>query len=313
MNTQKPVRLIYSVLIGAGCALSTYIPALLLVVPGILAFTGIAWGPAAFIFAALPGVFIAFLAADALTAILFVLVWLPAAAVLASFVKRRKSWTETTFYVSAVLCAGLYLFLCLPSLLAGEAAFSGIVSASEQVNAELVESFKAAGADEALIREFSENLSMIGSMIPRVILSFLLAAVLFCGLFSTVTAKALSRKAGADIKPMAKFELWQLPKGFLPGSVFMLAVALIGMLSDISGFEAVYYAVLAVTLIPLAVQGLSFEFFLTGRRKNRALARTILILALIFLFPVSVAALELLGALEQIFKVRKKLKDLNIR
>jgi uncharacterized protein YybS (DUF2232 family) len=313
LKERRPVQLIYSVLIGAGCALCVYIPALLAVVPGILAFTWIAFGPFAFILAALPGIFAAFLSTDTLTAALLIFIWLPAAAVLAVFAVKRKPWRETLFYACAVLCLGYYLFMCLPSLMAGQPAFGGIVSAAETMSAELTDSFKAAGADAALLEEFSGNLDLITSAIPKVMLSFILAMGIFSGLISAVTAKALARKTNAGIRPMAKFELWQLPKGFLWGAIFMFAVALIGMLSGYIGFEAVYLAVITVILIPLAVQGLCFEFYLTGRRKNPALARTILFLAVVLLFPFSIAALELLGTLEQMLKVRIRLRDLNIR
>jgi uncharacterized protein YybS (DUF2232 family) len=293
--------------------LCVYVPALLIAVPGVLAFTWIAFGPLAFVLAVLPGIAAAFMAADTMTAALFIFTWLPSAAVLAVFAIKQKSWRETLFYVSALLCAGYYLFMCLPSLIAGQPAFGSIVSAAEKMSPELIESFRAAGADPAMLDEFTASLEAMTSMIPEVMLSIVLGAGIFSGLISVVAAKALSRKAYAPIRPMAKFELWQLPKGFLWGAIFMFAVALIGMLSGYTGFEAVYFAVLSVILIPLAVQGLSFEFYLTGRRKNPALARTVLFLALVLLFPFSIAALELLGTLEQMLKVRMRLKDLDIR
>lgn len=308
MKQQKKAYILYSALIGLVCMLGMYVPVLLFVAPGFLAFTGLAWGTPAFVAAALFSAAGAFFAMDLGSALLIVSIFLPAAFALFILAKKRAPWRNTTFYVSSLLCAGFYSYMCLPSLFAGDAPFAMVSEAAAQKSAELLESFRTAGAEPEIIKELTQNLKQLETVIPKAMLSLILAAGLIFGLLSVVIAKSLAKKAGASLAPMEKFEMWQLPKDFLWGSIFLFAIAVIGMLLDYSEFDAVFLAVQAVIAVPLAIQGLSFEYYLLGRRKNPSLARSILILAIIVLFPFSVAALVLMGVLEQIFKLRIRLK-----
>ena len=125
------------------------------------------------------------------------------------------------------------------------------------------------------------------------------------GLANVVAARALCRAKGAKLKPMAKFHLWQLSRGFTYGSLVMIIGAIIISALKITNSSAIVTAVECAVAGPYALMGVCLMAFMV-RMKLRGTAFTVFsVAAMVLLFPYSLYGLCIIGAADRLFRMRR--------
>ena len=300
-----------SILIGLGCALGGLLPIIFAVAPGFLAYLGVAgcWGRlllgAAVFAAALYGM-------GGLSALWALGVVVPGAVCLAFMLRRKKSYFDAALYTAGLHAAGLFCLLCLPDILAGRNAYAGIQETFRQIGEMMVQQAQAVqgqmmgGIDAALLEQAGRQLA---ASVPFVMPAIICVFGAFAGLISLLCCKGLSRRRGADLKPMAPFCLWRVPKSAVAGMATLAAGLLVCTWLDVPAMDAVAPACIVVIGAPFLVQGLCLTDFLMRMRRSGCLTIGALVGIVLLLIPYSILSVTVLGFAEQLLQLRKRITN----
>lgn len=302
-------KFLFSLLIGAAVVLfGIQEPTMFYFGAAVIGFIGISWGVSCAFVAAGPCVLGLVLAnaGNLLYIVCSLVLLLFTAVILIVGLKKRMPYRTVAVLLALVLIITLYIVLCVPSILRGEAPYAGV----KDYFIELDELLKSAfGIEETSIAIYAENIDvMLYPMI--IIISEMLAflAVLIC--------KKLCTWAKADVRPMAKLADWEIPSSLRIGIPVLAGGCLIIYLTGYRGIEGIIASVVGLIAPILFIEGIAATVFLfTGSSMSVPSAKkkkTGLIVAAVILFAVFIPmAFILMGAIELYSKRRPKLRILN--
>ena len=266
--------------IGAGAMAIAYIfPVGLMLMPALLAFAGTVWGYGALAIAAVTAAGSIIYVAGAVDAgIIGLLVMsIPAGAASAYIFKNKLPYRSAAVIGAFFAALGIYIITCVPALMEGEGPFAYYLQ------------YMAAFGDA--VEKTAAQMGIDGDKAEMLV--------------NVVAARALCRAKGAKLKPMAKFHLWQLSRGFTYGSLVMIIGAIIISALKITNSSAIVTAVECAVAGPYALMGVCLMAFMV-RMKLRGTAFTVFsVVAMVLLFPYSLYGLCIIGAADRLFRMRR--------
>ncbi len=314
-GTKKRPGLWQMLLIGMGFAISGFLPALQLVLPGFLAYLGVSGGWFALGVAALAGAAAVLTLAGTSGLWLLLPVCLPGIGIAAA-VRRKAAWFETALLASCLAAGALYAVTCGPDLLAGRNAFFTVQETIAQIWEVLEQQLKTlpnellAGIDGKMIARIGANLRAQAPIIMPAIICFFGACI---GLFSVLICRRLALSAGAQLKPMRPFMFWRVPGSFIKGLLTMAAGIIILALLQLPALDAVLPAVIVVACVPFCVQGISLTMFFFMLRKRRRgtglLIAGLVVLSLLGAMMYFITLFTSMGLLEQVLHIRRRMLE----
>lgn len=300
------LRVLYGALIGAACVAGAFFPPVLLVVPGILAFLAAGWGAASLVSAAVTLSLTGYFLLDVTGTLYIVALNVPAALAIAIAFSRRKPYRSATVVSAALVFVVLYVIICLPGVLEGRGPAAGLLDTLALIRQSMVsESFSLSSTGQMLIEVFDA----MAKTLPDLLVAGLALAGMTTAGVSLLLARVLSRHAGARLRPMARLERWRLGRSFTAGAIILLAGALTILLLEFSYATSVMYVIQAVVMLPLALQGVALLEYFAQRSRNPGVSRTLFMLSIVLLLPLCVLLLAGMGAMEQIFQIRRRFDD----
>ncbi|HOR13501.1 MAG TPA: DUF2232 domain-containing protein [Clostridia bacterium] len=310
-NREKQPGILAALLSGLLGALSFLFPPLLFVSGGSFSYILIGGGffKATVSLAASAGLAYFMFGASGL---LVLALMLPAAVCLYIMLKQKAPYFETALLLSGLYAGILYLLINAGDLLAGNSAFYTLTELFKSMwneYAELASNLPGV-LDAQKLKAFRLFGSSLFAKLPIIMPAAICSISAFMGLFNMLICTRLLKRTKADLKSMREFALWRLPKSFIQGLGLMAAGTLLASFLNVPAMDAVVPAVIAVALIPFSVQGLSTLWFFVRLRPYRAtLIKVLLIVIVAVSFPLSIFSLALVGVIEQLLKLRKRIID----
>lgn len=239
--------------------------------------------------------------------------WVPAASILfamltSALLKANKSYFDTALLGAAVYTAAFYLMVSLDDILSGGVAFHSITALFEEVFTESLASVQAMPGmltqQQAALMQQATDALVAG--LPVYMPAVLCIAGAFTGLVNLLICTWRCRKAGVALAPMRRFPFWRIPREFVIGVVIMAAGSFLASKLGISNMDAVTAAVAALAMTPFLVQGASVVMFVL--QFQRSAGTTVLfLLFLVFMLPMSLMLLCMVGVIEQLFHLRRRI------
>lgn len=293
--------------IGAGAMAIAYIfPVGLMLMPALLAFAGTVWGYGGLAIAAITAAGGIIYVAGAVDAgIIGLLVMsIPAGAASAYIFKNKLPYRSAAVIGAFFAALGIYIITCVPALLNGEGPFAYYL----QYMAAFGDAVEKTAAQMGIDGDKAEMLRKMAAYLeykaPDMAVMAMMCMGMGAGLANVVAARALCRAKGAKLKPMAKFHLWQLSRGFTYGSLVMIIGAIIISALKITNSSAIVTAVECAVAGPYALMGVCLMAFMV-RMKLRGTAFTVIsAAAMVLLFPYSLYGLCVIGAADRLFRMR---------
>lgn len=293
--------------IGAGAMAIAYIfPVGLMLMPALLAFAGTVWGYGALAIAAVTAAGSIIYVAGAVDAgIIGLLVMsIPAGAASAYIFKNKLPYRSAAVIGAFFAALGIYIITCVPALMEGEGPFAYYL----QYMAAFGDAVEKTAAQMGIDGDKAEMLRKMAAYLeykaPDMAVMAMMCMGMGAGLANVVAARALCRAKGAKLKPMAKFHLWQLSRGFTHGSLVMIIGAIIISALKITNSSAIVTAVECAVAGPYALMGVCLMAFMV-KMKLRGTAFTVIsVAAMVLLFPYSLYGLCIIGAADRLFRMR---------
>lgn len=306
-------RILFALMIGFSTVIGVFFLPAFMLLPAFLAYIAAAWGTACFAAAALSGCAGVLIACrmDIVSAIYFIMLFLPASVVLAVMLTGRRPYRTASGVASALFAAALYAMLCLNDVLAGRGTFDTITAAVSEV----LSSFEAFASSTELTGMFpaslpNERLSAVKELVPAITASFIVLSGMGFGFLDTVIAHALMKRAGTPVRRMAPMREWQLTKSFMWGALILIAGMFLVKRMHIIYADAIGMAIELIVLLPYALMGVCFyEFMLMARGRNPVAGRVLGISAGVLLMPYSVYGLAACGVIDRIFHIRERIMN----
>jgi len=284
-------------------------PLTLLLAPAFLGFVGAAWGIASFIvasFTAATGLYL--FTADAAYVLYMLAAFLPASVILAFVLKGKRPYRYAVIFMSAVFALFGYAIICLPSLLAGNGPFDGVTAVMSDTAKKLIPMLPQIFAGEEQVYMMEAVLLTAIDAVPQVFVTLIMGIAEIFALLNTLIAHWLLKHAKIEIRPMAPFFAWQLPKDFLWGAIILAAGAAACALFNLEGTPAVVAAVQCIIVPPYALMGLAFfEFSNALLPKRSAGWRVFIYVLFVMLLPYSLFMLAAFGLLDRVTDVRSRM------
>lgn len=220
---------------------------------------------------------------------------------------------DTALILSGVFLLGLYAAVCLPGILQGRGAFADIQDALSRLR----DFYAAAAAQVPQIGSESVSLVLttmdaIRDSVPTGFVAVLCVLSSALGLSNLLFFRAFCRKQeNITISPIRPFRDWTMPRSMMTGLFVMLIASLI--LEFTSWAFAASFSVTVNTLlaIPLFLQGISvIDFFIVRGRKSVSTVRTLTYIAIGLLYQFVLYPLILVGCIDQIFRLRERLRGI---
>lgn len=294
--------------IGAGAMAIAYIfPVGLMLMPALLAFAGTVWGYGALAIAAVTAAGSIIYVAGAVDAgiIGLLAMSIPAGAASAYIFKNKLPYRSAAVIGAFFAALGIYIITCVPALLNGEGPFAYYL----QYMAAFGDAVEKTAAQMGIDGDKAEMLRKMAAYLeykaPDMAVTAMMCMGMGAGLANVVAARALCRAKGATLKPMAKFHLWQLSRGFTYGSLVMIIGAIIISALKITNSSAIVTAVECAVAGPYALMGVCLMAFMV-KMKLRGVAFTVFsVVAMVLLFPYSLYGLCIIGAADRLFRMRR--------
>lgn len=216
------------------------------------------------------------------------LLWL-VALVMVIMLRLRKPYRTTLVLNALIISFAALLYLIMKSKEAGVKPFEDIIN-------NVVAGYLAMGYTPPYQEIY--DLGLVFLMLSGMFYAWV--NLLFTRMY------AIRSEHASMIKPMARYELWQLSSQFNIGAIVItISIVALGILRINNATLYAYAGIFAIGL-PLCVQGFCFLGFMG--RTGCLLFRTkyMLIIAMLALFPISLIILVVLGTVEQIFRFRQK-------
>ena len=293
--------------IGAGAMAIAYIfPVGLMLMPALLAFAGTVWGYGALAIAAVTAAGSIIYVAGAVDAgIIGLLVMSIPAGVASAYIFKNKLPYRSAAVIGAFFAAlGIYIITCVPALLNGEGPFAYYLQYMAAVGDAVEKTAAQMGIDGDKAEMLRKMAAYLEYKAPDMAVMAMMCMGMGAGLANVVAARALCRAKGAKLKPMAKFHLWQLSRGFTYGSIVMIIGAIIISALKITNSSAIVTAVECAVAGPYALMGVCLMAFMV-KMKLRGTAFTVIsVAAMVLLFPYSLYGLCIIGAADRLFRMR---------
>ena len=228
------------------------------------------------------------------------------AGVASAYIFKNKLPYRTAAVTGAFFAAlGIYIITCVPALLNGEGPFAYYL----QYMAAFGDAVEKTAAQMGIDGDKAEMLRKMAAYLeykaPDMAVMAMMCMGMGAGLANVVAARALCRAKGAKLKPMAKFHLWQLSRGFTYGSLVMIIGAIIISALKITNSSAIVTAVECAVAGPYALMGVCLMAFMV-KMKLRGVAFTVFsVVAMVLLFPYSLYGLCIIGAADRLFRMRR--------
>ena len=238
--------------------------------------------------------------------------WVPAASILfamltGALLKANKSYFDTALLGAAVYTAAFYLMVSLDDILAGGVAFHSITALFEEVSRESLAAAQAMpGMLPQQVAQMQQALDALVAGLPLYMPAVLCVAGAFTGLFNLLICTWRCRKAGVALAPMRRFLFWRIPREFVIGVVIMAAGSFLASSLGVSNMDAVTAAVAALAMTPFVVQGGSVVMFVLQFQRSAG-TMVMFTLFLVLMLPMSLMLLCVLGVIEQLFHLRRRI------
>jgi len=288
--------------LGAGCS---YVPLLLLLVPGCMAWLILSRGWLALL-GAMTITIAGTLAIFGTPYLVFPGIILLGALCLTILLRRKAPYFQSAMICAALYTVMFYALICLPGILGGRGAFADL----QQIFSQTADQVRLSGAlfPADQIDALLAQLTYIEIQIPIVLPGLLCAVGAVMSLVNLLICKRLCVRTGAPVKDMTLFCFWRAPKSFFIGCIVMLIGCVIGDYMQLPAMDAVWFAVQAIILVPFIVQGLAFLHFWLHLRRAPRPAFVFLYVLLVLSYPSTLTLLTFLGFLEQLLGLRKRFR-----
>lgn len=291
-------RCILALALGAaGVIAGIYYPPLLPVLAAAVGFMGAAWGGYYTLLSlsmACTGIGFIYFPSDAITAVSWIAQMLLIAVTISVGFARYASYRHMAIIIAVTCSISLYAQICLPSLLAGEAPSAGIV---KQLRA-YYEAFAEAG--------LLEDPSFYTETISTALFGCIIMLSELLGFICVAAAYALFKLAKCEIRPMAGFSKWRLPKSLTLGTAVIVIACVILNLMKYSAADQLNVAVFGLLLPLFGVQGCSMLAFFFLSRPRKLYAKILFFIFIGFLVLFMPYMVAVLGLMEQLFNIRKR-------
>ncbi len=304
----KPIKYLFSVLIGLAASAGVFFSPVLLIAPAFLGFVGAAWSINCLV-VALSAMTAVLLGLFGVSEPLFALaVVLPASIAIAIGIRNEKlAHRSIVMLASAFMAAGLYALLCGPGLIAGEGAFSEMKKAVELYKEAFLEVAKGMALTTAQTGALNETFAVLSMLAPEITISSVVAPAMLFGFLDYVIARAMAKRAGVPVRGMAKFFTWEISKSQSAGSLILLVGALVMTFLDIENVGALLVAVELIVFGPVLLMGVSFiEFLAKTRAKSGGAFRALIYVASAILLPYSALMYIILAFIDKVLRIRKR-------
>ncbi len=297
--------LAFGLMIGAlAGAAGVFVPFAAHLMPAFLAFVFAAWGAYGIVpaLAGASAVTLAFL--PPAEAGYLLALYVPAALIAGFFIRKKLPWRTAVVASAFAMGAAMYLNLCLPSMLAGSNPFAAFKEAIAETSRALLDEFGAlAPRDEAALSLVREAFLTLRDIAPQIAMYIIAGASMFFSLVNVLIARALAKKAGAEMRPMAHFALWQLSEQYAYASLAAIAGVLAVMFIGLENADAVFALGTSVVVMPLMLTGICYvEFNIRMGGRNKQGRRVAFYIFAALLLPYS---LIFLGLMDRITKARR--------
>lgn len=304
----KPVKYLFSVLIGIGAAAGVFFSPVLLIAPAFLGYVGAAWSVNCLV-VGLSSMAAVLLGLFGVSEPLFALaVVLPASAAIAVGIRKQElAHRNIVMLTCALMAVGLYALLCGSGLIAGEGAFSQMKEAVELYKQMFLEVANSMALSAAQTDMLNETFAVLNMLAPEITISSVIGPALLFGFFDYVIARAMAKRAGVPVRGMAKFFTWEISKSQSVGSLILLVGTLALSFLDIENVGALLVAVELIVFGPVLLMGVSFiEFFAKTRAKNGGTFRALVYVVSAILLPYSALMYIMLAFIDKVLRIRKR-------
>ena len=227
-------------------------------------------------------------------------------AILVVCFRKRVAYRYIAMALAALTFAALYLYFCLPSVLAGEAPYAGL----RDYFLYLDEQYKLYVPDvETNFALYAENLDTI------LYGSFFIVSELV-GFLAVVLCKLYCKCFRADVKPMAKFAEWEIAKSLRIGIPVLAAGCIILYAANYYLADVVTFYLTRLIFPLLFIEGVSYISFMftstianTKRKRSKGLVYMVEIFMAILLPGIFIC----FGLIELYAKRRPKIRKMNDR
>ena len=289
------------------------LPAALLLAPALWAYAGARTKPGWIALPAATYGALALYAYGSMEALLGLAFSAAAAAVAVYYMLTRKmSNAYTALTLSGIFLVGLYSAVCLPGVLSGAGAFAGVQAAiDETISLYRAAAQQASGLNADSVALINEYLDAFSKAVPSFIVGGLCAGAGVLGLSNLLFFRLFCHKhSEISISPMRAFRLWTMPRSMMLGLFALLIGSLALEWSGWTYAEGLSNTVNVLVGMPLLLQGLCvIDFFLARKPQKATMARVITYVLLTVLFGFLQTPLILLGCLEQIIRIRDRMKN----
>lgn len=295
-----------SALTGGMAILGVYIPVLFFLAPVLLGYILTAWGSACFfvsVFVSLAGLLPILGWQEALYALAL---FLPASLVIASMLRGRTSYRGAVAGGAMCFAMALYINLCLPSILQGNDAFSGVNAFLKQEFKPLLEQIEVwLGGNAEPVAEMVEWMSLHTAELT---MTFIVIVSMPLAFFNVLIAYALFGRRMPDTKKMTPFIKWQLSRQFIYGIIILFAGGLVAEWTELYNHDALMVTVRWILVIPFALMGICLmEFTIQAVPINTGFRRTLAYTMGVVLLPYSIFIFAVIGIIDRVFKIRKRI------
>lgn len=278
---------------------------LLLVLPGLLAALGAAYGVHWQVISLAVGAGLSIaLNTTATHELLPMLIYAPASLALTLLLRAKQPNLTAASITAALFALGSWGMFYLLSSRNGQSIAEYIQSRL----AWLSEPFRQPlpGIDPGFMQQMLDFSTGIIDTLAMLYLTLVVFFAMLAGLFSLTVARWVSRAFGAELKSMTPFCRWQLPRNFSWGILILFGGGMLLWQLGFEGIEPSLSAIQTIILVPLLIQGASLAHYLllrSGVPKAGGMALVViasLLFSMVFFFG---------GAIEQAIRIRKRFDE----
>lgn len=227
-------------------------------------------------------------------------------AVLIICFRKRVAYRYIAMALAALAFIALYLYYCLPSVLAGEAPYAGLRGYFMYLD----EYYKLYEPG------FETNFALYAENLDTILYATFFIISELAGFLAVVICKTFCRLFGADVKPMAKFAEWEITKSLRIGIPVLTVGCIVLYAANYYLADVVAFSVAGLIFPLLFVEGFSYiGFMFTSALANtqRKRSKTLVYAVEIFMAMLLPSIFICFGLVELYAKRRPKLRKMNDR
>ena len=219
---------------------------------------------------------------------------------------KRIGNAYTALLTGGAAAAMLYVCVCGPGILSGAGAFAAVQAIMDESAALLMETVSAMpDLPAGFTAAYGETLDYMRAYASDAVVPLICAAAGAIGLSNLLFFRLFCGKRAEGLAPMRPFRLWAVPRGMTGGMLIMLIGALVLEMTEWEYGAALAATVNVIVGMPLVLQGLCLiDFWIVrgGGSEGKGVTRRRIFIYLL-------AGVTLLGCLEQIFQLRRRITE----